>query len=62
MTNIINAQLPAPEGYKTDRSLFVHEGKFVDEPAEIINETQVDFNGDFCVPGFVDVQVYGAGG
>ncbi|MEO7463623.1 MAG: N-acetylglucosamine-6-phosphate deacetylase, partial [Ferruginibacter sp.] len=42
--------------------LFVHEGKFVDEPAEIINETQVDFNGDFCVPGFVDVQVYGAGG
>lgn len=62
-TKIVNGKLLLPEGIRTDLSLYVEGDKIAYiTPLDLPYERQIDADGCYVSPGFIDVHVHGGGG
>lgn len=64
MQVIIHAQILTDNGFVTGKNLYFENGKILkisaDSPAS--DDEVIDAKGNYLVPGFIDLQIYGSGG
>ena len=60
-TKIINATIFNGETVETNASIGITNGKFTNDTSLVFDEV-IDFENDWLVPGFIDLQIYGGNG
>ncbi|RZM14254.1 MAG: N-acetylglucosamine-6-phosphate deacetylase, partial [Pedobacter sp.] len=64
-TKIYNANIITPSGLLKDGTLIIADGKIAEVSAkniEVANAVEIDAQGNYVSPGFIDMHVHGGGG